>query len=304
MKKIYVLVFMLLLSGCGLTSGNSLRLFNYDIGSIFGSTPGSVTVRKGDTLYSIARKYNVPIRKIIEQNNLQAPYTLYPGRKIGLPNAKFHTVQKGDTLYNISKKYEVNLHSLSKANKVYAPYALNVGQRLAIPGSVYSKNSPAPVTASKSRWFSRKKSTYKKPAYKKRRWEPTPKVSKYRKSKFSWPVQGKVVSRYGVIGKGRHNDGINIAAKFGSPVKAADSGTVAYAGNELKGFGNLILIKHYDGWITAYAHTDRILVKKGQKIKRGEKIATVGSTGGIDSAQLHFEIRAGKKAMNPSAYLK
>jgi len=106
-----------------------------------------------------------------------------------------------------------------------------------------------------------------------------------------------------VIAKGRNNDGINIKAALGTTVKAADAGTVAYAGNELKGFGNLILIKHNDGWITAYAHNDRLVVRKGQKVRRGEKIATVGSSGGVSAPQLHFEIRAGKKAVNPLSYL-
>ena len=128
-------------------------------------------------------------------------------------------------------------------------------------------------------------------------------VAKNRKSKFSWPVRGAIVSKFGTIGKGRANDGINIKAARGTAVKAADAGTVAYAGNELKGFGNLILVRHNDGWITAYAHNDRLLVKKGQKVRRGEKIATVGATGGVNSPQLHFEIRAGKKAVNPVAYL-
>lgn len=118
-----------------------------------------------------------------------------------------------------------------------------------------------------------------------------------------WPVQGTIVSKFGTIGKGRANDGINIKAAKGTAVKSADAGTVAYAGNELKGFGNLILVRHNDGWITAYAHNDRLLVKKGQKVKRGEKIATVGETGGVNSPQLHFEIRSGKKAVNPVNYL-
>lgn len=128
-------------------------------------------------------------------------------------------------------------------------------------------------------------------------------VSKYRKTKFLWPVKGTVISHFGTIGKGRTNDGINIKAALGTNVKAADKGTVAYAGNELKGFGNLILIKHDDGWITAYAHNDRLFVKKGQRVARGEKIATVGSTGGVNTPQLHFEVRSGKKALNPTAYL-
>jgi murein DD-endopeptidase MepM/ murein hydrolase activator NlpD len=112
-----------------------------------------------------------------------------------------------------------------------------------------------------------------------------------------------VISGFGVIGKGRKNDGINISAARGTTVKAADKGTVAYAGNELKGFGNLILIKHSDGWITAYAHNEKLLVKKGQTVLKGEKIATVGSTGGVNAPQLHFEVRAGKKAVNPKQYL-
>ena len=118
-----------------------------------------------------------------------------------------------------------------------------------------------------------------------------------------WPVNGKVVSNFGLVGKGRKNDGINIKAAIGTNVKAADKGIVAYAGNELKGFGNLVLIKHSDGYITAYAHNDRLYVKKGQKVLRGEKIATVGRTGSVNTPQLHFEVRAGKKAVNPRSYL-
>ena len=118
-----------------------------------------------------------------------------------------------------------------------------------------------------------------------------------------WPVQGKVISKFGSLGNGRNNDGINIQAAQGSTVRSADAGTVVYAGNELKGFGNLILVRHSGGWITAYAHNQKLLVKKGQKVKRGEKIATVGATGGVNKPQLHFEVRAGKKAVNPLQYL-
>ncbi len=112
-----------------------------------------------------------------------------------------------------------------------------------------------------------------------------------------------MISAFGTVGKGLKNDGINISAPLGTSVKAGDKGTVAYAGNGLKGFGNLILIKHSDGYITAYAHNDKILVKKGQTVARGEKIATVGKTGGVSAPQLHFEVRAGKKAVNPRNYL-
>ena len=248
----------------------------------------------------------MPLRDLIEINNLTPPYTLIIGRQLRLPTAKFHTVAKGDTLYNISKRYGVDVTTLSRVNHLQAPYTLSIGQRL---GSVSGGevHTPAPVkTTKKSSGFSFWKSTPKKTAAastKKTAARKTATVSKYRKSKFAWPLQGTVISHYGTIGKGRNNDGINIKAKLGAAVKAADAGRVAYAGNELKGFGNLILIKHNDGWITAYAHNDRLFVKKGQKVKKGEKIAAAGSTGSVNTPQLHFEIRSGTKALNPLNYL-
>ena len=109
--------------------------------------------------------------------------------------------------------------------------------------------------------------------------------------------------KYGTV-SGLRNDGINIRAKRGSPVFAAESGVVAYAGNELRGFGNLLLIKHEGGWITAYAHNEKLLVKRGETLKRGQKIATVGSSGNVSTPQLHFELRLGRSAKNPSNFIK
>ena len=305
-RKIYftLLAVLWLATGCSFDSGR-VQLLNWNW---FG-TPDKVTVQRGDTLYSISKRYNVPLRDLIEINNLTPPYTLIIGRQLRLPTAKFHTVAKGDTLYNISKRYGVDVTTLSRVNHLQAPYTLSIGQRLALPGSVSGGevHTPAPVkTTKKSSGFSFWKTTPKKTAAastKKTAARKTATVSKYRKSKFAWPLQGTVISHYGTIGKGRNNDGINIKAKLGAAVKAADAGRVAYAGNELKGFGNLILIKHNDGWITAYAHNDRLFVKKGQKVKKGEKIAAAGSTGSVNTPQLHFEIRSGTKALNPLNYL-
>lgn len=123
------------------------------------------------------------------------------------------------------------------------------------------------------------------------------------KAGFSWPVQGKVIARFGTTSDGLRNDGINIAAPAGAPVMAAADGTVAYAGNQLRGFGNLILLRHENGLITAYAHNQSMLVEKGAKVKRGDVIARVGSTGSVDSPQLHFEIRKGEQAVDPLKYL-
>jgi murein DD-endopeptidase MepM/ murein hydrolase activator NlpD len=121
--------------------------------------------------------------------------------------------------------------------------------------------------------------------------------------KFLWPVNGKVVSVFGLKDGGQHNDGINIAAPLGTPVRAAENGVVVYAGNELRGFGNLLLIRHADGWVSAYAHCDALLVKRGDQVKRGQVIARVGQTGAVSSPQLHFELRKSGQAVDPSAEL-
>jgi murein DD-endopeptidase MepM/ murein hydrolase activator NlpD len=131
--------------------------------------------------------------------------------------------------------------------------------------------------------------------------EPPP--SARRGGTFLWPVRGRIVENYGAGPDGTHNDGINIAARRGAPVQATEGGVVAYAGNELRGYGNLILIKHPDGWISAYAHCDLILVKAGQKVVRGQVIARVGSTGDVTEPQLHFELRRGKRPVDPRDYL-
>jgi len=120
---------------------------------------------------------------------------------------------------------------------------------------------------------------------------------------FSWPVRGRILSTFGPKPDGLHNDGINIAARSGAPVIAAENGVVVYAGSELKGFGNLLLLRHADGWITAYAHLDKALVQKGQNVRKGQAIGTVGSSGGVDQPQLHFEIRRGTQAVDPAKFL-
>jgi murein DD-endopeptidase MepM/ murein hydrolase activator NlpD len=122
-------------------------------------------------------------------------------------------------------------------------------------------------------------------------------------SKFLWPVNGTILSAYGPKEGGLHNDGINIAAARGTPVRAAENGVVAYVGNELRGFGNLVLVRHADGWVSAYAHADEILVRPGQQVNRGDVIARVGTSGGLRDPQVHFELRRGKRAVDPRKYL-
>jgi murein DD-endopeptidase MepM/ murein hydrolase activator NlpD len=122
-------------------------------------------------------------------------------------------------------------------------------------------------------------------------------------SGFSWPTNGKVVSHFGPKQGGLYNDGINIAAKDGSIIKAVDNGTVLYSGNELRGYGNLVLVRHDNGFVTAYAHAKELLVKKGDDVTKGQTIGYVGNTGNVSEPQLHFSVRKGRKAIDPEKYL-
>lgn len=120
---------------------------------------------------------------------------------------------------------------------------------------------------------------------------------------FRWPVRGRVITAYGARTNGKSNDGINVAVPEGTPVKAAEDGVVAYAGNELKGYGNLVLVRHSNGYVTAYAHASDVLVKRGDSIKRGQVIAKSGQSGEAGSPQLHFEIRKGSTPVDPLNFL-
>jgi murein DD-endopeptidase MepM/ murein hydrolase activator NlpD len=121
--------------------------------------------------------------------------------------------------------------------------------------------------------------------------------------RFVWPVVGRVISAFGDRPDGGRNDGINISTERGAPVHAAESGEVTYVGNELKGYGNLILIRHDNGFTTAYAHADGVLVKRGQRVARGEVIASAGATGDVSQPQLHFELRRGTRPVDPTLFL-
>ena len=291
LKKMLLLVGMLfLLSACGLSSASFLANIE----------PKEHRVRSKETVYALSRKYNVPTRTIIEENELQPPYLLKKGQIIKIPIAQVHTVKKGETLYSIARSYEVDFSALAKKNKIKSPWILSVGQHLYLPATLakssYAKQdiqmTPEPKTPQKN--VQEKKKSIK---------VALPKAPK-RSGKFMWPVQGKIVSEFGLSKTGKRNDGINISATKGTSIKAAENGVVAYVGDELKGFGNLALIKHDSGWITAYAHADSFSIKKGMTVKKGQIIGKVGSTGNVKTPQLHFEVRKGTKASNPMNYLK
>ncbi len=251
----------------------------------------SVKVKKGDTIYGLSRRFGIPLKDIILHNKLKPPYVLSLDQRISLPAIKYHSVERGDTGTNIAKRYGVNISTLMRLNDIRKPYVLSVGQKLKLPGGAASKSTKvvsndAEVTTAPT--------------------EPSKNLSAPPRSGngFSWPVEGAVVSRYGPKSEGQKNEGINIAAKLGTPVRAAQSGVVVYASNGIEGYGNLLLIKHSEGWMTTYAHNERILVTKGQNVERGQIIARVGQSGGVKVPQLHFEIRKGRQTYDPLKYLQ
>lgn len=236
----------------------------------------SITVASGDTVYAISRRYGVTVRSIITSNNLRPPYHLNRGQTLTLAAGSNYIVKRGDTLYGISRASGTTMNDLVRINGLREPYALNVGQSLKLPGRTASTSRAVAIG-------------------------PPPQISG---DGFMWPLRGPVISTYGPKQAGYHNDGVNIRAPQGSSVVAAESGVVVHASNKLKGYGNLILIKHQNGWVTAYAHNDKLLVAKGDQVNRGQTVAEVGSTGRVDSPQLHFEMRKGSRAVNPTLYLK
>lgn len=257
---------------------------------------GAIVVARGDTVYGLSRKHGVEVRDLISANNLRPPYLLRPGDRLSLPGSRFHVVRRGETGYSISRRYGVDVTTLMRMNNIRPPYRLAVDQRLRIPQSTtqVAAVEPAPT----------KRPIVRTPPPKSTPANTEVKASsKVSQSGFQWPVEGRVISSFGPKENGLHNDGINIATKRGAHVRAARDGVVAYAGNGFKGFGNILLVRHSGGWITAYAHNERLLVSKGQAVKRGQVIARAGSSGSVSTSQLHFEIRRGKEPVNPRAQL-
>lgn len=307
----------------------------------------TITVERGDTLYVVSRRYDVPTKVIADRNGLKPPYELRIGQTLILDPNRTHVVKEGETLASIAIEYNVDERVVASSNQLQAPYRLAPGMELWIPdpitnvaaaptrpvaadlppieaaplrsrGQIKAQELPppppsadapaigaapiAPPVAAPPAPPAAAPPPEKEVAIVAPR-NPIPEPAARASAKFAWPVNGKILTRFGVLGPGLHNDGINIAAAPGTLVKAADNGVVAYAGNELKGFGNLLLIKHADGWTTAYAHNEKLLVKRGDVIKQGQSIATVGRTGNVDAPQLHFEVRKGTQAMDPEDYL-
>jgi murein DD-endopeptidase MepM/ murein hydrolase activator NlpD len=229
---------------------------------------GTHVVAPGETLNSIARLYNKPVMVIAKANNIS-------------PDTK---VKVGDHI--IVPEMREAAHPAPVPSRAEPPAAQPTGSvatnespsaaRIAEPVSPPATAADNPVKTA----------------------EPAGSLPSFR-----WPVRGRIIAAFGPKPNGLQNDGINLAVPEGTPIKAAEDGVVAYAGSELKGYGNLVLVRHANGFVTAYAHASDILVKRGESVKRGQVIAHSGQTGNVTSPQLHFEIRKGATPVDPAQYL-
>jgi murein DD-endopeptidase MepM/ murein hydrolase activator NlpD len=273
-------------------------------------------VQPGDTLYSISRLYGVDTSTLARDNGLQSPYRVWAGEALVLPAP----VEKAPVIQATAPAAAFAAPAAARpespAPAIAAPAPADGGfptppppppapraartEEAALPAPPPPRPTPAataaPAAAARAPAPEEKLAALPPPP-------PPPTAAPQGSRSFIWPVHGRILSGYGNSAGGIHNDGINIAAPQGTPVLAADAGVVAYAGNELRGYGNLVLIKHADGWLTAYAHNSVLLVKRGERVRRGQAIARVGATGAVGAPQLHFEIRHGARALDPADYL-
>jgi murein DD-endopeptidase MepM/ murein hydrolase activator NlpD len=277
---------------------------------------GLHVVTPKQTVYALSRLYGVPVRSLIQLNDMEPPYLLQTGQKVRIPMQRTHVVSAGETVYAISRRYDVSLTELVRLNEIAKPFTIVTGQTLLLPDAQRTAvATAAPETSGAEEaagdadepGSEDRVATVTPPPAKRVVLPPStniPQPKPLSRNGFIWPVKGKVLSRFGGKGKGLRNDGINIEAPAGTPIRAAQNGVVAYRGNELRGFGNLILIKHDKGFMTAYAHASKILVARGARVKRGQIIARVGRTGSVGKNQLHFEIRRGRQPIDPLRYLR
>jgi murein DD-endopeptidase MepM/ murein hydrolase activator NlpD len=230
-----------------------------------------------------------------------------------------HIVAPGETMMGIARRHHISLAALAHANHIDLYAKLSIGQRLLLPGSerrVSENRVRAPLHAPAPRLQRphpvAPESVASLPTQNVRmaKAEPPPREDVTKKAEpaggmasFRWPVHGRIIASFGKQANGTQNDGINLAVPEGTPIKAADDGIVAYAGNELKGYGNLVLVRHPNGYVSAYANASQLLVKRGEMVKRGQVIARAGQTGNVNSPQLHFEIRKGSLPVDPTKYL-
>ena len=275
----------------------------------------TVVVRPGDTLGRIADRAGAGVLAIARANGLAPPYAVTPGQRLTIPGGRYHVIQRGDTGIAIAQAYGVPWSDIVDANGLTPPYLLRAGWRLLIPGGGPAGAAPStaaqraaafhldvedlvtgsePAVAANHRPARPSKSPARVLA------STTPVETPARLvGGFSWPVRGRVITAFGPGKGGVRSDGIQIAVPQGTPVLAAADGVVAYVGSSIPSLGGLVIVKHGDGYTTVYGNAKKLLVQRGQSVRRGQEIAVSGETGAATQPSLHFEIRKGRDPIDP-----
>lgn len=287
-------------------------------------------VGEGDALSGIAARYDVRLATLAAANNIEPPYLLYPGEVLRIPEdaplparrpeiiqtnlppaapaapprpapaepawkrqaapapeGERYVVASGDSLGLIAVRNGLTLGDLVSVNDLEAPYQIKPGQVLIIPPGEKSVGKGEGVRSRSSLGSAAPMA-------------PPPPLSA---AGFLWPVEGELIGNFGQNNSNGRSGGVNIKARKGTPVRASDNGIVAYAGEALSGYGQMVMLRHADGYVTLYAHNDVILVAEGDVVNRGEPIAEVGDSGDVDQSQLHFELRKGTSPIDPTKVL-
>lgn len=289
--------------------------------------PTETRVMRGETLYAIAERTRSPLVGLIQVNALRAPFALTPGQTLKLPPLKVHIVRRNETFSAIARRYNVDERSLALFNRLPRPVKILPGQKIILPALVRDQLTglePQDLVALLATELAAGRSVSggvpgqlrpnseagsvatAPPLPPKRPVTETPKAKTGPVSalpSFAWPLRGRLVETFGTKADLRVVDGIEIEAPSGTPFKAAASGQVAYVGNQLAGYGWLVLIRHSSDYMTAYAFANSVNVREGQTVTRGQVIGQVGQTGRARSPRLHFQVRHATKPVDPVPFL-
>ena len=278
---------------------------------------GSYMVRPGDTLRAVGDRTGAGSDAIARANEMPPPFTIRAGQRLAIPGGRYHLVRPAQSGIAIARAYGVEWSRIVAANALAEPYILRVGQRILIPGD--SQNGP--TRAERAAAFtldiddiitggepaSAPSQQPARPVASARRVLPASAVvvapARLTGGAFIWPVDGRVVQRFGPGASGERNDGIQIAVPLASPIHAVADGVVAYVGDGIAALGGLVIVKHGGGWTSVYGHAAKLLVQRGQSVKRGQTIALSGDTGYADRPELHFELRKGRTPVDPQTQL-
>ena len=278
----------------------------------------TVTVAPGDTLSRIAERTGAGADAIARENGLVPPFIVRTGQRLRIPAGRYHMVRQGQSGIGIARAYGVEWSRIVAANALTEPFLLRVGQRIVVPRPAESGRTAAAERAAAFRLDIDDILTGGEPALATNQAPAIPTATPRRvlpataavvapvrplTGGFVWPVQGRIVTRFGPGRSGERSNGIKIAVPQDTPVLATADGTVAYVGDGIAALGGLVIVKHGDGWTSVYGHANKLLVRRGQSVKRGQTVALSGDTGYADRPEVHFELRRGRTPVDPVTQL-